>query len=204
MIEASATRNPLTWPTGWKRTPSYQRQRARFQSGGSALTVHKATQRLSGELSRLGARDELLSTNVSLRLDGLPYSNQSEPSDPGAAVYFSLKGQARCLACDQWNRVADNIAAISQHIDALRRIDRYGVGTLDQAFAGYAPRLQAAPSEWWIVLGVSRTAGAIAIEDAYLALMKKAHPDAGGSATEAARLNEARDAAHADLTERGR
>lgn len=203
-MNTDATRHPLSWPTGWKRTPSHQRQRARFQSGGSALTVHKATQRLSGELSRLGARGELLSTNLNLRLDGLPYSNQPEPADPGAAVYFTLKGQARCLACDQWTRVADNIAAISQHIDALRRIDRYGVGTLDQAFAGYAPRLQAAPSEWWIVLGVARTAGALAIEDAYLRLMKLAHPDAGGSATEAARLNEARDAAHAELKERTR
>jgi hypothetical protein len=36
--------------------------------------------------------------------------------------------------------VADNIAAIAAHIDAIRRQDRYGVGTLDQAFAGYVCR----------------------------------------------------------------
>lgn len=190
-----ATRYPLSWPTGWKRTPSYQRQRARFQSGGAALTVHRAITRLSGELARLGARDEILSTNMQTRLDGLPYSGQSEPADPGVAVYFTLKGQARCLACDAWTRTADNIAAIAQHIDALRRIDRYGVGTLDQAFAGYAPRLQAAPSEWWIVFGISRSSTRAAVEEAFTRLAKTAHPDAGGSHDAMARLTEAKTAA---------
>jgi hypothetical protein len=194
-VNDDATRYPLSWPTGWKRTPSYQRQRARFQSGGAALTVHRAITRLSGELARLGARDEILSTNMQTRLDGLPYSGQSEPADPGVAVYFTLKGQARCLACDAWTRTADNIAAIAQHIDALRRIDRYGVGTLDQAFAGYAPRLQAAPSEWWIVFGISRSSTRAAVEEAFTRLAKTAHPDAGGSHDAMARLTEAKTAA---------
>lgn len=194
-VNEDATRYPLSWPTGWKRTPGHQRQRARFQSGGAALTVHKAITRLSGEVARLGARDEILSTNMQTRLDGLPYSGQSEPTDPGVAVYFTLKGQARCLACDAWTRTADNIAAIAQHIDALRRIDRYGVGTLDQAFAGYAPRLQAAPSEWNIVLGVSRSASRAGIEEAFTRLAKTAHPDSGGSHDAMARLTEAKTAA---------
>lgn len=191
-----ATRYPLSWPLGWKRTPGHQRQRARFKSGRVALTVHAAVRRLSGELGRLGARGEILSTNMQTRLDGLPYSGQRDPDDPGAAVYFTLKGQPRCLACDAWTRTADNIAAIAQHIDALRRIDRYGVGTLDQAFAGYAPRLQAAPEEWWIVLNVSRASSQQAIDEAFTRLARVAHPDAGGSHDAMARLTAARQAAH--------
>jgi hypothetical protein len=207
---AEQQRFPLSWPVGWKRTSPYERQRAPFSRGGGsrfnastqqsealpkrALTVADAIQRLSGELARLGASDEILSTNVPVRLDGLPRSGQSEPTDPGAAVYFKLKHKPRCLACDRWARVADNIAAIAQHIDALRRIERYGVGTMEQAFAGYA-QLQASPSDWWIVLEVSPDATTAQIDDAYRQLARKAHPDAGGSHDQMARLNAARDVA---------
>ena len=60
------------------------------------------------------------------------------PDDPGVAVYFQLHDKERVLACDKWDTVADNIAAIAAHIDGIRRQDRYGVGTIDQAFAGYS------------------------------------------------------------------
>lgn len=124
----------------------------------------------------------------------MPRSGQPEPTDPGAAVYFKLKGKPRCLACDKWARVADNIAALAQHIDALRRIERYGVGTMEQAFAGYAA-LPPSPSDWWIVLGVPQEATDAQIDDAYRQLARKSHPDAGGSHSEMARINAARDAA---------
>jgi hypothetical protein len=108
-INEQATRFPLSWPTGWPRTALHKRQRAAFRSKGGQLGVYAAIQRLSGELARLGARGEILSTNLDTRLDGLPRSNQAEPTDGGAAIYFTLKGAPRCLACDRWNRVADNI-----------------------------------------------------------------------------------------------
>lgn len=208
-------RFPLSWPVGWKRTPSYQREVARFQtssyrdeqrrgadgnlqtvrvSSKRGLTVADAIKRLSSEIDRLNATDALVSSNVELRLDGLPRSGQPEPSDPGAAVYFKLKGKPRCLACDKWTRVADNIAAIAQHIDALRRIERYGVGTMEQAFAGYAA-LPASPTDWWIVLGVTPDATTAQIDDAFRKLARSSHPDAGGSHNDMARINAARDEA---------
>jgi hypothetical protein len=163
-----------------------------------SLTVADARNRLDLELQRLGARDVLLSTNVQVRLDGLPRSGQGEPADAGAAVYFTLKGKPRCLACDRWNRVADNIAAIAAHVYAIRAVDRYGVGTLDQAFAGYA-QLPPAPGQdgdpWWTVLNVSPNASRDDVEAAYRDLAKKNHPDVGGSAELMARINRARDAA---------
>jgi hypothetical protein len=188
-----ATRYPLAWPTDWPRTPRAKRRAAAFRSRRQPLSVAVAVARLSDELGRLGARDELLSTNLEVRLDGLPRSTLGEPQDPGAAVYFTLKGAPRCLACDRWHRVADNIAAIAQHCDALRRIDRYGVGSLDQMFAGYAalpPKLDP-----WQVLGVPRTASRRQILDAYVALARQHHPDVGGDEHQMSRLNAARDEA---------
>ncbi len=158
-----------------------------------------AIQRLSGELSRLGAAHEILSTNVVTRLDGLPRSGQPEPTDPGAAVYFTLKGKPRCLACDTWDRAADNVAAIAQHIDALRRIDRYGVGTMEQAFAGYAA-LPSAAGSWFVVLEFDKPPTSWEVVEArYMELAKKHHPDAGGSVDTMAKINAARDTAREEF-----
>src|SRR4051812_25772458 len=121
-------RYPLSWPVGWKRTPAHNRKPARFAKGTTTysnwtdaagqtrvstsrgskeLSVADATDRLRAELRRLGVGDNfILSSNVQLRNDGLPRSNQSAPADPGVAVYFKLKGKPRCFACDTWTRVA--------------------------------------------------------------------------------------------------
>jgi hypothetical protein len=204
-LNEQAQRYPLSWPSGWRRTPAPQRRHARFTTGGGAgigrgrpLTVMDGIRRLTDELGRLGATHELLSTNVPTRLDGLPRSDQAQPTDPGVAVYFRLKGQPRALACDRWDRVADNIAAIAAHIEAIRAVDRYGVGTLDQAFAGYAA-LPATTEDWWLVLEIPKTATLVDVEEAFRRLAKTAHPDAGGSHEAMARLTAARTAARRAL-----
>jgi hypothetical protein len=203
----SVQRYPLQWPLGWKRTPAHQRQPARFSrretrtnTAGSYyrqsadLSIADAIARLMPELDLLGAADEVLSTNVPVRLDGLPRSGAANPDDPGAAVYFEMAGKPRCLACDRWLRVADNIAAIAAHIYAIRAVDRYGVGTMEQAFAGYAA-LPASSEEWWLVLGVGRDASEDEVDTAYRRLAREHHPDVGGDTNHMARLNAARDAA---------
>ena len=212
-------RYPLTWPQGWKRTPLGMRRRAAFKStklqygeGGSSwrrselLTLSDALERLYGELRRLGVHSEqfIISSNLRLRMDGLPIANQAQPADPGIAVYFRLNGKDRCLACDKWDRIPDNIAAIAGHIEALRTIDRYGVGTLDQAFAGYT-QLQASAEDWWLVIGVPRTATLEQLEAAYREKVRAVHPDAvapehrAHAQGETAKLNAARDRARAEL-----
>lgn len=195
----TATRYPLSWPDGWERTKPYQRKRAAFGSKEHGrmkqqLSVAGSLGRLSGELGRLGARSELLSTNLDVRLDGLPRSGQAEPQDPGAAVWFWLKKKPLCLACDRWDRVADNIAAIAQHIDALRRIDRYGVGSIEQAFAGYVA-LPPTAEDWAIVLMVKKDASRDEIIAAYRQLAMIHHPDKGGRHEDMARITAARDRA---------
>ena len=199
----SATRYPLSWPAGWPRTEAQRRRRAAFRAGGRgatrALSVYDSLGRLVRELRLLGARDEILSTNVEVRLDGMPRSGQAEPRDPGAAVYFELSKKPTVLACDRWDRVADNIAAIAQHIDALRRMDRYGVGSLAQAFAGYTALPQQTEQGWWEIFGLTAEAKLEEVEEAYRRLARIAHPDAGGAHEAMARLNTARDAARQAL-----
>ncbi len=211
-INMAVERYPLFWPNGWKRTNPSERQRGHFAkhstehtaaSDGSTskristrpLTAVDAAMRLQREIDRLGGSDGVLSTNLKLRIDGVPTAKQIDPSDPGAAVYFDLNRKPVCLACDKWDRVADNIAAIAQHIDALRRIERYGIGTMEQAFAGYQA-LPAAMTDWWIVLDLHPNANLDDVDAAFKRLAFNAHPDRGGSHDQMARLSEARNAAH--------
>ncbi len=225
----SARRYPLSWPTGWKRTPPTERQRADFgktiektytehhydgrpsetkrRKTKAPLTASDAAVRLEVELERLGAEDATLSTSQKLRLDGTPRSDLAEQADVGAAVYFTLHGKPRCLACDKWTRVADNIAAIAQHIDALRRIERYGIGTLDQAFTGYTalpPIGGTQGGDWRAEMGFQpgdRPITLDVVEARYRALLRERHPDKGGSHDAVVRLNLARDAARAYFKE---
>lgn len=197
----SASAYPLSWPTGWRRTLSGQHRRAKFSqasysgsyTSSKPVSVATARSRLQAELDRLGARNVVLSTNMELRLDGQPRSDRSEPYDSGAAVYFDLKGRPTVLACDRWDRVADNIVALAKHIEAMRGMDRWGVGSLEQAFTGY--QALPAPEPWWRRLRLDApTRSEREIKDAYRRAAADAHPDRpGGSHDKMADLNAARD-----------
>jgi len=189
---------PLSWPTGWKRTMPIRRTRARFTRERHQLSVNDATERLLVETERLGAEGLIVSTNVELRLDGFPRANRPEPADPGVAVYFLLEDKRAVLACDRWDRVADNIAAIAAHIEAIRAQERYGVGTLEQAFRGYLA-LPAPNGErpWREVLpGCATLAEA---EAKYRARAKECHPDMEGHHAQMTDLNLAIAAARKEL-----
>jgi hypothetical protein len=201
------SRYPLTWPASWPRTSPAARQRARFGQAESesrrtttALSVDTAVQRLQAELWRLGAVDYVLSTNLPITAEGV-FRSLREPEDPGAAIYFRVAGTQRVLACDRWTRVADNVAAIAAHVDAIRAVDRYGVGTLDQAFAGYAALpASRAEEDWRVVLGVTANATLDEVETAFRQLARDHHPDVGGSHEAMARLTTARARAREALT----
>jgi DnaJ-domain-containing protein 1 len=119
----------------------------------------------------------------------LPYSGKKQPDDPGVAVYFRLGKKDRVLACDRWDKVIDNLWAISKHIDSMRGQMRWGVGSIDQAFAGYQALPPANAKEWWQVLGVHPNATLEDVKVAYRSLAKLAHPDRGGSQARMTELN---------------
>jgi len=130
-----------------------------------------------------------------------PLSSQPEPDDRGVAVYFKLKGKDRVLACDRYTTVADNIAAIAAHIECMRGVDRYGVGSLDQAFAGYdalPPPGAVAKIPCRKVFGLDEavTPNRGELDRLYRQMAQQFHPDLQGGSHEAmAMLNTARDEA---------
>lgn len=175
------TAYPLSWPEGWPRTKF--KHSSNFKRNRGRVSMADALDFLQRELDRLGARKQMLSTNVALRLDGQPRSQMAQPSDVGAAVYFELNSKPVSLACDKWDRVEDNVVAIAKHIEALRGQERWGVGTMEQAFRGYTalPGIgESSASEWWKTLGVSINASPDQVKEAYRLLVKKHHPDVGG------------------------
>jgi hypothetical protein len=194
---------PLQWPAGWPRTDIGAQRYAKFGSKkGSAgrmtdITVAEATGRVLAELARMGIdrEDVVISTNLTLRLDGFPRSGQAAPRDAGAAVYWqSVKGARRVMAIDQYYRVEENLAAIAATLDAMRAIERHGgAQILDRAFTGFAAL--PAPTgqrKWRDVLEVSAgwNVSLDDVKDRYRRLARERHPDrAGGSDAAMSELN---------------
>lgn len=191
------TAYPLSWPAGWPRTKTPQR--SRFGTYTNKPSIMKARTLLQAELDRLGARNPILSTNMELRLDGLPRSDRRPPTDTGAAIYFTLRGRKVVLACDKWSTVGDNIWAIAKHIEALRGMERWGVGNIEQAFTGYHALQEKTVPSCWETLGIAPGSSEADILSAYRSRAKQAHPDAGGTAEAFAALSQAKDIALASI-----
>jgi hypothetical protein len=185
---------PLTWPDDWGRTPYSRRQQSRFRQ-----TFGKARDFLLSEVRRLGGREIILSTNIPLRNDGLPYSNWREPSDPGVAIYFTYKKSVMSFACDQYVKVVDNLYAIGLTIECLRAIERYGASDMmERAFRGFS----ALPAAGWrSILGVSSSVTLEEAEHAFRVKCHKGHPDKGGN-MDMSVLVQARDEARRELGQR--
>jgi hypothetical protein len=181
------TNYPLYWPARQERTNWNERKRAQFGKSsrhgmggyvpGRKHTIAEGARELEQEVRRLGGRNLIISTNLKVKADGLPYSNQRQPEDPGVAVYFKWRKRDLVFACDKWTLIEDNLWAIVKHIEALRGQERWGVGSLDQAFAGYAALPDPDTRSWWDVLGVQQTASSEEIKQAYFKLAKIYHPD---------------------------
>lgn len=189
---------PLHWPEGWKRTA--QPAKSKFDVSFAA-----ARDGLLEQLRLMGATYPVLSTNIELRRDGLPYANQPEPKDKGVAIYFGWKGKQHVLACDRWDRIKDNIRALEKTVEAMRGIDRWGASTIlersFEAFVALPPATGTRKRTWREVLGFPPTSlpdrQGIVIQ--YRGLAKKRHPEAGGSAEAMAELNVARDEAMKEI-----
>lgn len=185
MIEAF----PLSWPHGWPRTkmPSRSRFDVPFTSARDGLME---------QIRLLGGRLPVLSSDLELRRDGLPYANQREPADKGVAVYFEWKGQQRVFACDRWDRIKDNIRALEKTIEAIRGIERWGASDmLERAFTGFtALPAPGAKKTWREVFGYhdAQMPTAAQLNQTWRDLAGKRHPDAGGSHDAMAELNAAR------------
>jgi len=165
---------PLCWPENHPRIK--RRCDARFRT-----TLAKARDGLLVELQRMGARNVVLSTNVPLRRDGLPYAGQKQPDDPGVAVYFTKGGKPTCIPCDKWRKIEDNIWAIAKSVEALRGLERWaGSNFVDASFRGFQ-ELPPPEDSCWSVLDIPMKATEAQILASYREKVKALHPDNGGN-----------------------
>lgn len=192
MTTQPTTSYPLTWPGGWRRTDPHFRQRANFSKNKQQVSVAEGTRRVLDELRRFGVPDYqvILSTNIQVRLDGLPYSNQREPQDPGVAVYWKRNGKEQVMATDTYDRVADNLAAIAASLEAMRAIERHGgAQILDRAFIGFTALPE--PKNWRDVLNMPGSSSLELAKKHYQELAMIHHPDRGGDPEKMAEINRA-------------
>ena len=190
-------RFPLSWPATVPRTLADKRRPSKFDK---RRNVSEATKELQLELNRLGARDIVLSTNVELNSSGEPHGGRRAPADPGVAVYFALTGKPYCFPCDRWATVPENIYAIAKHIEAMRGQERWGVGSIEQAFRGYAALPE--PATWRTLLRFNEDDAPTLdqVETSYRTQAQLAHPDRpGGSHDRMAELNRAIEEARKEL-----
>lgn len=197
----SAEAFPLQWPEGWPRTSSHKRESdRRFAGSVYGLNMGRARDQLIAEIERMGARNVVLSTNVALRGDGLPYAQQRRIDDPGVAIYFTLKGRTLAMAQDRFVSVAGNLRSLGLAIEAMRQLERHGGGhMMERAFTGFAALTPPSwKKPWREVFGI-KSDWRGDIRALYREKAKLRHPDSGGNDTLMAELNIAYEEAKREL-----
>lgn len=203
------TAAPLAWPIDWPRTPfpGSSRYKGRFEGASAFVRARDGVMR---NLKLMGVRrdtDAIISTNVPLRNDGLPYATFREPPDgSGVAVYW-LKSYSnetpKVIACDRWKKVWENLHAVELALEAMRQLERTGATQIiERAFQGFkALPPGPAPKSWREVFGFSAlmTVGRDHLTEEYRRKARVRHPDNGGSEQAMAELNAAFAQAKAEL-----
>lgn len=193
----------------WPGPPTRSRQSSPFRAGwGSTLEL------LEKELRALQAKDVLLQTfhtENQLRHDGLPYANARTPDNPGVILTFNSKHGPLSFPCDTYRSWQDNIRAIALAMEALRKVDRYGVTKSDEQYRGWkalpgsggtsntltaeeaarivadlAYRVGGGPHAYAAAERILRDPAELRAR--YREAARGAHPDAGGSTEEFQRL----------------
>lgn len=177
------------WPGELTRNRQYSPFRAAL---GETLTV------LERELRMLGAKDARLQIAIPasrFRLDGRPYAD-ARPEHPGIILTCESKHGALSYPCDTYTTWQDNLRAIALALEALRKVDRYGVTKRGEQYRGFLElEATAAPSGFAdadAALRFLREVSGVPADifeapEAHLprvirAAQRRAHPDMGGDA----------------------
>lgn len=124
---------------GWPLEFTAQRRRASFKT-----LFSDTLSQLVRELRHLnnGRRPapsvlQLALTEADFRLNGMPRAN-SRPLHPGVILSIEpFRKPALSFPCDTFDDWKDNLRAITLTLEALRKIDRYGVTQTGQQYTGW-------------------------------------------------------------------
>lgn len=130
------------WPDGmavdpigeWPGEPTRNRARSNFAS-----TLGSTMDTLRRELRELGAKNARLQIAIppeAFRLDGYPRAT-AKPEHPGIILTLDSKHGALSYPCDTFTTWQDNLRAIALALEALRKVDRYGVTKRGEQYRGF-------------------------------------------------------------------
>lgn len=91
------------------------------------------------EVGMVGATSAVLEldlTQAELRLDGMPRMD-ARPRSSAVVISFEATHGPLQFATDRFIDWKDNVRAIALGLEALRKIDRYGIAQTSQQYAGY-------------------------------------------------------------------
>lgn len=205
------------WPDGWPNDAG---------TGSPFSATYKDTLKiLDRELDHLGATDVILQVDANerdCRLDGQLRAD-AKVKYRGVILSFQTKRFGTltysCDAFTRWNKTEAwqaNLRAIALGLEALRKVERYGIATRGQQYAGYkelgsgialgarmtrdqaaifiAERSGIADLDGGDLQWDEHTAHAEAVTKAFRAAANRVHPDVpGGDAAVFRKLVEARD-----------
>lgn len=175
---------PLQWPSNWPRA-----ERRIISSFRTTFSI--ARYGLLNEVRLLGGKNLVISSNIPVRIDGLPYAKYRTPDDPGIAVYFELNGNNQCIPCDKWTDPCDNLHAIELCINALRGLERWGARHMvSAAFQGFKQLPPHDPDHPDTIIPISKVDYFVgcdtteSLRQRKRSLSKEMHPDKGGDPDE--------------------
>lgn len=118
----------------WPGKKTQFRRSAPFRTGYA-----KTMDDLDLELFKLSARNvviQLALTERDIRNDGMPRSD-ARPMHPGVILSFDSKHGPLRYPCDTFDDWQDNLRAIALALEALRKVDRYGVTKRAEQYRGW-------------------------------------------------------------------
>lgn len=121
------------------------------------------------------------------RLDGMPRAN-ARPEHPGVILAIESTKGPLSFPCDRFLTWQDNLRAIALSLEALRKIDRYGITPNAEQYTGWkqlpggGPRAPSAVDSEMVILSYADvpTGEAVSLDQAYRRARANAHPDRRG------------------------
>lgn len=170
-------RDDFTGPSGYSTT--------RFDS-----TYAQTMTLLERELGMLEATDIVIQVALredQIRLDGWPRSG-SAPAHPGVKLGFTSKHGPLVYRTNAFRKWHANLRAIALGLEALRKVDRYGITKRGEQYTGWKA-LPAGGNQQ----RAQRGRQLIAEHGSVRAAQRATHPDVGGDADDFAAIQAAVD-----------